>query len=200
MDDRSGVRVVPASEASWEDVVTVLGTTGTAYRCQCQRYKLRRGEAFRNFPIEERAHRLRDQTQAGDPDAPATSGLIAYLGDEPVGWCAVEPRTAYEGLLRNQRVPWTGRDEDKSDPTVWAVTCLYTRKGYRRRGVSRALAVAAVTFARDRGARALEAYPITSTDVITEELGVGLPPVYAAAGLREVSHPTPRRLVMRIDF
>jgi hypothetical protein len=43
---------------------------------------------------------------------------VAYLDAGPVGWCAVEPRTAYEGLLRNQRVPWEGRTEDKFDDSV----------------------------------------------------------------------------------
>jgi GNAT superfamily N-acetyltransferase len=76
--------------------------------------------------------------------------LVAYLDDDPVGWCAVEPRTAYEGLIRNNRVPWTDRTEDKTDPSVWAVTCLFTRVGFRRRGISRALAAAAVDFARSR--------------------------------------------------
>jgi hypothetical protein len=57
-----------------------------------------------------------------------------------------------------------------------------------------------VDFARARGARALEAYPINTTEVITEELHVGTVGVFAAAGLAEVSRPTPRRVVMRIDF
>ena len=104
------------------------------------------------------------------------------------------------GLLRVFRVPWEGRDEDKTDDTVWAVTCLFARAGFRRRGVSRALARAAVAFARERGARAIEAYPIVTTNVIAEELHVGTPSVFAAAGLVEVSRPTPRRLVMRLDF
>jgi hypothetical protein len=83
---------------------------------------------------------------------------VAYH-DEPVGWCAVEPRTAYRRLLRT-RVPWSGRAEDKTDDGVWAVTCFVTRAGFRRRGVSRALARAAVDFARRRGARAVEGYPM----------------------------------------
>ncbi len=49
-------------------------------------------------------------------------------------------------------------------------------------------------------ARALEAYPITTTDVITEELHVGTVPTFEAAGLEIVSRPTPRRVVMRIDY
>ena len=192
--------VVPANEASWDDLRTVFGTRGPASRCFCQRYKLRRRESFGSFPAEERADRLREQTDCGHPGSGTTSGLVAYLDGEPVGWCAVEPRTAYDGLVRNNRVPWTGRDEDKADDSVWAVTCLFTRAGFRKRGVSRALASAAVDFARDRGARALEAYPITTTDVILEELNVGTVGVFAAAGLTEVSRPTLRRVVMRIDY
>jgi GNAT superfamily N-acetyltransferase len=194
------ISVRPANEASWEDLQTVFGTRGQAARCQCQRYKLRPRESFRSFPTEERVFRLRRQTDCGHPESDTTSGLVAYLDGEPVGWCAVEPRTAYEGLLRNNRVPWEGRAEDKTDDSVWAVTCLFTRAGFRKRGVSRALARAAVEFARERGARAIEGYPITTKNVIAEELHVGTEGVFADAGLTEVSRPTLRRVVMRLDF
>ena len=100
----------------------------------------------------------------------------------------------------NNRVPWVGREEDKTDGSVWAVTCFVTRVGFRRRGISRALAHAAVDFARERGARALEGYPMTTQEVILVGLQVGTRSVFAAAGFTEVSRPTPRRVVMRIDF
>ena len=132
-----------------------------------------------------------------------TSGLVAYLDGEPVGWCAVEPRTAYAGLLRNNRVPWEGREEDKADDSVWAVTCVFARAGFRGRGVAYALARAAVDFARSRGARALEGYPIHAKPgqrISWDEIHVGSPGIFAAPGLEEVSHPTLRRIVMRIDF
>ena len=83
---------------------------------------------------------------------------------------------------------------------MWAVTCFFVRAGFRTRGVSRALAAAAVDFARAGGARAVEGYPIVTKDVILEELHVGTAGVFAAAGLAEVSRPTLRRVVMRIDF
>jgi GNAT superfamily N-acetyltransferase len=195
-----GLSVVPANTVGWEELRLVFGSSGAASRCQCQRYKLAPKESFGSFPAEERAFRLRQQTDCGEPGSGTTSGLVAFDGDDPVGWCAVEPRTEYAGLLRVFRVPWEGREEDRADPTVWVVTCLLTRKGFRKSGVSRALALAAVDFARERGARALEAYPITTTDVITEELHVGTVPTYAAAGLAIVSRPSPRRVVMRIDY
>ena len=198
-DDRT-ITVVPANKATWEDLRFVFGDRGPSARCQCQRYKLHRLESFRSFPVEERALRLRDQTRAGHPSSVTTSGLVAYLDHEPVGWCAVEPRPAYEGLLRNNRVPWSGRDERKDDESVWAVTCLLVRAGFRRRGVSSALAKAAVELARERGARALEAYPMTTTAALSEELHPGTVSVFADAGLTEIGRPTQRRAVMRIDF
>jgi len=200
MDAVASITVVPANEASWDDLQAIFGTHGPAWRCQCQRFKLARGESFRRFPVEERARRLQEQTACGRPEAARTSGLVAYLDGEPAGWCAVEPRPAFTGLVRNNRVPWAGRDEDKADEGVWAVTCVYARAGYRRRGLGRALVRAAVDFAHDRGARAIEGYPMTTTDVISEELHPGTEATFAADGFAAVSRPSKRRCVMRIDF
>ena len=199
----TAVTIVPANEATFEDLQTVFGARGAAAYCQCQRYKLQPKEAFSKFPVEERAFRLRQQTDCGHPDASTTSGLVAYLDGEPVGWCAVEPRPAYTGLLRNNRVPWEGRDEDKSDETVWAVTCVFVRAGVRGKRIAYALAEAAVDHARRRGARALEAYPIVAEpgkQITWDEIHVGSPSIFEAAGLTLVHRPTKRRRVMRIDF
>ena len=141
-----GITIVPANETSWDDIRAVFGTRGTPAGCQCQSFKVR-DKDWRSVPVEDRADRLREQTHCGDPGADTTSGLVAYLDGEPAGWCAVEQRTAYVRLLK-MRVPWTGRDEDRTDDGVWAVTCFVTRTGFRRRGVSRALARAAAEHAR----------------------------------------------------
>ena len=194
------ISVRPANEASWDDLRAVFGTRGPGATCWCQRYKLARGEAFKHVPREVRAARLREQADCGGP-GPA-SGLVAYADGQPAGWCAVEPRPAYGGLVRNSSRPvWMGRDEDRADDSVWAVTCFLVRAGFRKQGVGRALAPAAVDFARSNGARALEGYPMTSTTTaLLEELHVGTVGMFAAAGLTELSRPTLRRAVMRIDF
>jgi GNAT superfamily N-acetyltransferase len=195
------ITVIPANEASWDDLQTIFGERGEAHRCQCQWFKVPAAE-WRALTVEDRAEGLRAQTECGYPDAGTTSGLIAYLDDEPVGWCAVEPRTEYTRLLRS-RVPWSGREESRTDETVWAVTCFVTRTGFRRRGVSKALTAAAVDFARKRGARAIEGYPIATKpgqEFSWGELYVGSRSMFVAAGFRQVSRPTERRVVMRIDF
>jgi GNAT superfamily N-acetyltransferase len=202
-DVAADLRIVSANEATWEDIQAILGERGEAHICQCQRYKLQPKEAFKHVPVEERQHRLRVQTECGHPKSKTTSGLVAYLDGEPVGWCAVEPRTAYFGLKRNFKIHWEGRTEDKDDDTVWAVTCFVVRAGYRRRGISRALARAAAEFARGRGARAVEGYPMLvgpGQDITWGELHVGKRSIFDGAGYEEVSHPSKRRVVMRIDF
>jgi GNAT superfamily N-acetyltransferase len=195
------VKIVPANKASWEDLQAVLGRRGYHSSCWCQRFKSPGKEwDSGSVPVAERARRLRKQAGCGKPEAAATSGLVAYLDGEPVGWCAVEPRTAY---VRLGRVPWAGRDEDKTDDGIWALTCFVTRTGFRRRGVSRELARATVDFTRQRGARALEGYPMITQpgqEVTWGELHVGSRSIFADAGFTEVSRPTLRRVVMRIDF
>ena len=190
--------IVPANEVSWDDLAAIFGTTD-AGRCQCQRFKIV-GCIWRDSTQEERTAMFRAQTACGDPESPTTTGLVAYLDGEPVGWCAVEPRNAYPHL---RRTPWVGRDEDKDDATVWAITCFVTRLGYRKRGVTYALARAAVDFARERGAAALEGYAMITQpgkEITWGELHVGALSVYEEAGLRPVSRPSKRRVVMWIDF
>jgi GNAT superfamily N-acetyltransferase len=155
----SDLRVVPASEAIWEDLQTVFGR-GAAAKCQCQRIKVGEGAWFA-MPVDERAHRLRQETDCGNPGADETSGMVAYLDGKPVGWVAVEPRARYR-RLRGSPVPWAGRSDDPDDPDLWAITCFAIRPGYRGQGLTRPLAL--------------------------------------AAGLRDVSRPTTRRVVMRIEL
>lgn len=195
------IEVVPANRASWEDLQAIFGTRGPAAPCQCQYFRLTPAEWSASRP-GERAARFREQTACGQPQARSTSGLVAYLDGEPAGWCAVEPRPVY-AHLRGSRVVWAGRDEDRDDDGVWAITCFVTRSGFRRRGVSAALTAAAVDYARDRGARALEGYPMITRpgqEITWGELYVGSRSAFADAGFAEVTHPTPRRCVMRVDY
>jgi GNAT superfamily N-acetyltransferase len=193
--------IIPANQASWADLQAVFGTADYPGRCYCQHYKTLDCH-WSSLRGEERQRRLREQTRCDSPRARTSSGLVAYLGQEPAGWVAVEPRTAYPRLPKVRTV-WSGRQEDKTDDGVWAVTCFVTRKGYRKRGITYALAAATVGFARDQGARALEAYPMITSpgkEITWGELHVGSRQVFADAGFSEVSHPSPRRVVMRIDF
>lgn len=201
MTESTAITVVPANQASAEDLRTVFGERGVPYDCQCQWFKFPAKQWRSMTPADKESH-LWDQTHCDEPESETTSGLIAYLNGTPVGWCAVEPRTKYP-RLQGMKVPWSDRDEDRDDSGVWAVTCFVVRKGYRRRGVSRALTAAAVDHARENGATAIEGYSritVPGKEVVWGELFVGAQSTYEDCGFREVSAPTPLRRVMRIDF
>ena len=194
------LRIVPANEASWADLQAIFGVADYPGRCYCQRFRTEGWHWALSDTV--RRDRMRSQTNCGNPRAATTAGLVAYLGTEPVGWVAVDRRADYPRLYRSPTV-WRGRHEDKADDEVWAVTCLVTRKGYRKRGITYALAAATVGYARSRGARALEAYPMIvppGKEITWGELHVGSRQAFADAGFAEVSRPSPRRVVMRIDF
>jgi len=199
--DPASIGIVPANEASWEDLQAIFGVRGYPAYCQCQLFKV--GHAQWTAPtVAERMERLRAETHCGYPSARITSGLVAYLDGEPVGWCAVEPRTAYP-RLPPARVAWSERGEERDDASAWAVTCFVTPAGFRRRGLTRALVKAAVEFACERGARAIEGYPMITEpgqEVTWGETHVGTRNIFEAAGFTEVARATLRRVVMRIDF
>ena len=197
MDDADEVVVRPATRARWQHVQSVFGARGEAAKCQCQRAILPLREYW-HMPRDVREAFLRKEVCRSRAAAP---GLVAYLGADPVGWCRVGPRSNF-APLRNSPVPWAGRDEDKEDPSVWAVVCFVVRAGYRKRGISQALATAAISHARQNGAVALEGYPMATGDgdIPWGELRVGARGVFQRCGFTEVARPTQRRSVMRIDF
>jgi GNAT superfamily N-acetyltransferase len=194
--------IVPANRATWSDIAAIFGTVDSG-RCNCQRFKTR-GWFWDQATDEQRRARLREQVNCDDPDATSTTGLVAYLtdGSVPVGWVAVEPRTEYPRLLGLPTV-WRGRHEDKQDDGVWSVTCFVVRRGYRKRGITYALAAATVPYAKANGARALEGYAMRTQpgrEITWGELHVGAVQVFDEAGFTEVSSPSVRRAVMRIEF
>lgn len=123
-------------------------------------------------------------------------GLIAYLKREPIGWCALAPRQDYVALERSRIL------KPVDDQPVWSVSCLFIKKGYRRRGVSTLLLQAAVEFARKHGARIVEGYPVEpSMDKMPDPfLWHGIPSAFLRAGFREVERRSRTRPIMRFEI
>jgi GNAT superfamily N-acetyltransferase len=201
MTSGPNLQIVPANEAAFDDMKAFFASRGYHRDCWCQRFKTPGREWYMDpLSRDARPDRFRGQTQCGDPGATTTSGLVAYHSGMVVGWCAVEPRNAY---FRLGQTPWKGRKEDMADDTVWAATCFVVHKDFRRRGISYALARAAVDHARRHHARAIEGYPMITTpgvEITWGEVHVGSRSIFEAAGFKEVSRPSKRRVVMRLDF
>ena len=123
-------------------------------------------------------------------------GLLAYVDNNPAGWCAVAPREKYV-RLESSRVL---RPVD--DQPVWSVSCFFIAKAYRGMGLSVKLLEATKDFVRKQSAGILEAYPI-------ETKGAKMPDVFAwtgilstflAAGFTEEKRNSPSRPIVRYYF
>lgn len=122
-------------------------------------------------------------------------GVLAYLGDDPVGWCAVAPREEY---VRLERARVLKRID--AEP-VWSIVCVFVAPDHRRRGVSVALIDGAARFAAEHGATTVEGYPV-------EPKGGEMPAVFAwtgtaaafrSAGFREAARGSASRPIMRLS-
>lgn len=120
-------------------------------------------------------------------------GILAFEGETPVGWCSVAPREAFPPLDRSRVL---ARVDERN---VWSIVCLFVRRGYRRRGVSRGLIEAACEFARARGATIVEGYPVEPrTGTMPDAFAfMGLPQAFRRCGFAEVARRSPTRPIMR---
>lgn len=178
------VRVVAANQAPWDDVRHVFGTRGDPSTCFCQFFRVSASEwEAQDVPAFERAL-CAQQAEAG-----AGPGVIAYLGDEPVGWAQVTPRSDVPRIGRSQFGELSPHAET---PELWAITCFVVRVGHRRRGVAGALIRGAVDHARAHGAQVIEGYPVDTNGekAPSADLYHGTLSLFLAAGFREIARPT----------
>lgn len=120
-------------------------------------------------------------------------GILAYLKEEPIGWCAVEPREVFP-VLENSKI--LARVDDHQ---VWSVVCFFVAKPFRRKGVTVELLKAAVRYARNQGAKILEGYPVDPKKGSMPDVFVyhGLVDAFRKAGFKEAIRRSETRPIMR---
>lgn len=168
------IEVRAASE--FDDVCTMLGPKrADANVCWCLTYRLPSKEN-RALVGPDRATRMKELVEQGPP------GVLAYDGDDVVGWAAVAPRadTSFE---RSRVIPRV------DDLAVWSVFCIKVRPGHRNHGISHRLLDGAVEFARANGAPVIEGYPVDNGGqrVDSTMAYVGTMGLFEAAGFTKVS-------------
>jgi GNAT superfamily N-acetyltransferase len=191
-----GVQVRPATPERWDDLVTVFGRRGNDPSwCWCQLFLSSGPDKLTSSrPTADNRKALQQEvTHALQPP-----GLIAYVEDHPVGWSRVGPRSAFPRVQGNRALARLLPD----DPGAWWVTCFAVDSRHRGSGVASALLDAAVAFARDHGATAVEGHPVDvaawrATRVSGAALFTGTKTLFAAAGFSEVGRTFPARPVMR---
>jgi hypothetical protein len=127
-------------------------------------------------------------------------GLLVLRGGEPVGWCACGPRSRYTAALAGRSALLAQRPREEDDQ-VWLIACLFVRPDQRSTGgVAFQLLRGAVALARERGAGAVEAWPLAIGVRGSGESHVGREGVFARLGFRCVQRPSAQRAIMRLDL
>jgi GNAT superfamily N-acetyltransferase len=176
----------PATPDRWGDVEALFGDRGACGGCWCMYWRLDAGAYTAGKGAGNRAALRRIVRKGEEP------GILAYAGEEPIGWCAVAPREEYPRLDRSRVL---ARLDGKP---VWSISCLFVARPWRKRGVSRALIEAAVAHARSRGAKIVEGYPIDSTTPQADAfMWTGIASAYERAGFREIERRSATRPIMR---
>ena len=133
----------------FDDVATMVGPKRPdANVCWCLSYRLMTSKENTSLVGPARGERVRELVQQDPPP-----GVLAYEGDEVVGWAGVH-RRADTSFAKNRRIPHV------DDLDVWSVWCIRVRPGHRGTGISHQLLAGAVEFAREHGAPAIEGYPL----------------------------------------
>ncbi len=189
--------VRPATIGRFDDIRPVINRA-----CWCQWWRMTAAEyggaANSGGRSSSEAHRMALHDQCRVEPAP---GVIAYLGENPVGWCGFGPRSSMRRLERSRTIPKV------DDLPVWSVVCFSVRVGYRRRGVAKALLAAAIDYARAHGATCLEAYPTDPSGTRRDATFsyTGFTGMFEAAGFRRVIETASHadrlpRWLMRLDL
>jgi ribosomal protein S18 acetylase RimI-like enzyme len=188
------ITVRPLTKRRWPDLEAVFEAKGCsiARGCWCMFY---RHSGKRHVPrgLSQREARKAELNALTSEDS--APGLIGYRGKIPVGWVSLGPRADYARLQRSPVMkPVDGQ-------LVWSVVCFVVPSEFRHQGVAKALLRGAIGYARERGAKLLEAYPVDKRGKVSDDwLWFGTKSMYDQAGFREVARRRPERPIVRLHL
>lgn len=146
--DKDREKIEELTVDHWPQVEALFGKKGACGGCWCQAWRLRRGEKWG----EIKGDLARDRLHAGVLDG-SVRAVLAFDGDSPVGWCTFGPRTTFPRLDRAPSLKCDDADR------VWSIPCFFVIRGYRRKGVARAMLARALDVMGRQGAEIAEGYP-----------------------------------------
>jgi ribosomal protein S18 acetylase RimI-like enzyme len=186
------IAVKPLTPDRWADVEAIFNARGCsiARGCWCMFYRVSGRVPPASGTTRADANRAQLKRLAASDPPP---GLIGYRGDTPVGWVAIGPREQFAKLARSPVM------KPVDDEPVWSVVCFVVPAEYRRQGVARALLDGAVAYAKSRGAKLVEAYPVDkAVRAPDDSMWFGAKSMFDAAGFAEVARRRPARPIVRL--
>ncbi len=175
---KADLSIVPLTVEHWEPLAALFGEGGDPRWCWCM-YWRRSAKDTRSATVKEQRAGL--HALAAGPLAP---GLVALRGDRAVGWISLGPREDFERLERSRVIPRLDGEP------VWSIVCFAVSRSARGERLTEALLDAAIRWARDQGATALEAYPVELGDdeaINPNALYTGRLSIFLRAGFQVVA-------------
>lgn len=185
----SKLRFRPLTPDRWGDIERLFGPErGGNAGCWCMWWRLRKPEWDR-LGKDGRKRSFKALVMSGD-----VPGILAYQGDEAVGWCAIAPRAATPRLNTSRVAAPT----EPVTPEHWAITCFYITPTHRNTGLMEALVAAALKHAHKLGAKRVDACPIEpKRKLMWGEGFVGIASVFRKADFHVVEKRSETRTLVR---
>lgn len=137
----------------WPDFEKLFGANGACGGCWCQVWRIPRGGKLWDETKGAKAKKMMRALFKNN----TITGLLAYDGNQPVGWCSYGPRSVFPRIDRTKAFQ---RDDTEH---VWSINCFFIDRNYRHQGLARRMLAAAVTFLKKRTVKIAEGYPVTLT-------------------------------------
>jgi len=191
----TGLTIHPLTAERWDDLVDLFETDSICRMCWCMVTRLS-GAELREFKPADRKKMFQSLVRQGK-----VPGLLAYKGDEPVGWIAVAPRAMTPDWNRGRKSSAAETEADAADAGCWGASCFFVRSGHRKQGMTAELLDAAIAHAKKNGAKRLEACPMSHDDKRSAVgMCVGPQRVFERAGFAKVLERKPGRALMRKEL
>ena len=177
----------PLTPERWADFEKLFGPRGACAGCWCMYWRLTRSQ------FDQQQGELNRRSIKALVDSGNIPGILAYVDDEPVGWCSIAPRQEFATLARSRIL------KPVDDQPVWSVVCFFVTRKYRRQGLTIQLLNAAVEYATSKGATIIEGYPVEPKEGKAPDVFVftGLSSAFKQAGFKEVLRRSETRPIMR---
>ena len=184
--DLSTLKFHPLTPDHWADFETLFGANGACSGCWCMFWRLPRNQ-FAKDTYEPNKQAMKHIVESGQ-----VPGLLAYAGAKPIAWVSVGKREDFPSLQRSKVLA------PVDDKPVWAIVCYYIPRVMRKQGLMLPLTLAAVDFAKSKGAGIVEAYPMVHEKKLPSASGyMGISPVLKRAGFVEVLRRSDYHPIMR---
>jgi GNAT superfamily N-acetyltransferase len=177
----------PLTPDDWPHLARLFGANGACGGCWCMWWRVPKGgKTWDEAKGDKNRDRFRRLVKAGK-----VHGVLAFAGEEPVGWCAIGPRGDFPRIQSVKAL------RGEAAAGTWSVVCFYIPARWRGQGVATRLLDAATELAFALGACQVEGYPVAPKEVGQAIPAVfawsGVPVLFERAGYEEIERPTATR-------